>query len=653
VLQNRPTAAVLEVAMQALRSVAKTFARSSLARFIGEAFQTRTDTAAAAPIAARRAQRPDFSLEAIEPRLLLSVNLDATTIGAVDVTLRLVEASPANFKVQLQNGSGTALQSVDIGASENDIKVTRSVAGSAFSDTIRVDFESFDRAGYTPGSLLNITFDFQGQDIFKDKVILEDGSLPFSLNLTSNSDILLPAGTELSSTGDVSLSVVSKSTGFLNNLSTDEEAALFTGVVGDIDYEFDFFADVDANLDVFGQLSADSVNLTASSTIAIDNTGLALGSVHLAFIYANSYAGVDIGTGAHVTATTGDLKVQSTSNARAVASLAALAAADAGEADAALAGVILFSKASSQVHSDAEIDAVGAFGLAADNVAIGGALADGSKANSGASLALTVMDTKTSASISDTASIQAGSVSVSAQTENTLTALAKSSSGGAKDDGKAGTSSASQKALKDNKAGTADGDTSIAGAVAVGTVISSTEAHVDLDATGIVTSTGLLAVSATSATHSQTLADGSSTKSGATGVGVAVAIGVGVLDNHAYVAGSDLNAGALSISALTGDRTIDFAVGDVDATANTVKLANGGHGLRTGDEVIYSNAGAAAGEIGSLDEGTHYFVAVQSDGTIKLYDTKENAWLPAGPPASSTSPPGAIPASIDSPRSPR
>ena len=611
--------------MEALRSLGRAFALSSLSRHISEAFKPRPP--APAPAANwRKPRRPEFTLEAMEPRLLLSADVNYPAVSAAtDVTLRVIDDADPGLKIQLtETAGGSVLFTGAIAQNENVVNVTRGASGSIFADTIRVDLASF--ALLDPnGDALTINFDFQGQDLFKDKVILGSGSLDFGLTVRSNTDIEVPATTNITLTDaddDLGLQVATVSTGFLNNLATDAEAAFFTGVVGDIDYEFDFLADVDADLDIRGTLNARNVQLGASATIDIDNAGLGLGSLQLAFIYANSSANVDIGAGAQINAT-GDLGVHALSNLRAIASLSALAGEDAGEADAALSAVILFSDAVAQVRADADISAAGAFDLIADNIAIGGALADGSAADSGATLALAVLDSSTRASIGGSATVTAGSVTVGASSQNTLTALAKATSGGAEDDGSAGTGSASQKALLDNDAATSSGSVSLAGAVAVGTLLSNTEAWVDT--TGSLSTTGALDVSATSANAASTLADGSSTAEGSTGLGIAVAIGVDLLDNHAWVDGSGLSAGGLNVAALTGDRTLGFKLADVNAVDDTLLLAGGAHGLRTGDEVIYANTGGAADEIGTLDEGTHYFVAVQSDGRIKLYDSRADA----------------------------
>ena len=608
--------------MKTLRSVRDVFARSSLASFVSEAFRPRQGTAAFPARDRKSPKRQDFSLEAIEPRLLLSadVNYAADVVGgfAVERTLKIVDEGAGNLRIKLHEtgNAGNVLFDAAISSGEDTVNVTRGVTGSLFQDTITIDLSTF--ALLAPASdALTINFSGGAQDLIKDQVILSGtASLGFGLTVNSNADILVPASASLTLTDaddNLALSVAASSSGFLN-----EET---TGL--DLEEEFDFLADADADIDVLGVLSAHDIELTATSTLTVDNSSLALGSFQIAFIYGNSSADVNIGNGADITAS-GALTLTAASHLYAVASLAALATQSDGDVDAALASVVLLSDAFARVEGDAAIDVTGAFQLISDNVVIGAALADGSAAGAGATLAVAVLSTNTESSIAGSATVDAASVTVKASSQNTLTALATASQGGATDDGDAGTSTNSQDALAENGASTSEGDVSIAGAVAVGTLVSSTSAFVDT--AGHVTSAGLLDVTSRSVNNALTTADGSSTADGATGVGVAVAVGVTVLDNHAYVDGSGLTAGSLNVRALMSDRALTFDQAQVDDGADTIALLGGAHGLVTGDEIVYEQ-GDAATAIGNLADGVHYFVNVQDDGSIKLYNSAANAAL--------------------------
>src|SRR5687768_3209216 len=100
--------------MEALRSLGKAFTRSALSRYISEAFRPRAAAPAPAPAANwRKPRRPEFTLEAMEPRLLLSadVNYPALSAGPTDVTLRVVDEGAAGLKIEMRHTAGGGLLS--------------------------------------------------------------------------------------------------------------------------------------------------------------------------------------------------------------------------------------------------------------------------------------------------------------------------------------------------------------------------------------------------------------------------------------------------------------------------------------------------------------------------------------------------------------
>ncbi len=109
---------------------------------------------------------------------------------------------------------------------------------------------------------------------------------------------------------------------------------------------------------------------------------------------------------------------------------------------------------------------------------------------------------------------------------------------------------------------------------------------------------------------------------GGDGVGVAVAVNYAQQTNLAYVGAATINAQGLDIEATQADRTLTFDPNTkVDTIKNTIDV--GQSGLRTGDAVVYHQSGASA--IAGLTDGTKYYVNVQDDGTLKLYDTQDHA----------------------------
>ena len=84
----------------------------------------------------------------------------------------------------------------------------------------------------------------------------------------------------------------------------------------------------------------------------------------------------------------------------------------------------------------------------------------------------------------------------------------------------------------------------------------------------------------------------------------------------------DVQCGGLDVEATTPTQTISFdPSGGVSTTANTLNL--GVTDLVTGDAVTYNTNGGTA--IGGLTNGTTYYVNVQTNGTVKLYDNYADA----------------------------
>src|SRR6185312_6571252 len=104
-----------------------------------------------------------------------------------------------------------------------------------------------------------------------------------------------------------------------------------------------------------------------------------------------------------------------------------------------------------------------------------------------------------------------------------------------------------------------------------------------------------------------------------TSVGVAIAVNYAKNTNLAYLGGSTFTAGGLDVEATTAEQA--FAFDPTTAITNdTIDL--GVTGLHTGDKVTYNANGG--GVIGGLTDGKDYYVNVQADGTVKLYDSSED-----------------------------
>ncbi len=111
---------------------------------------------------------------------------------------------------------------------------------------------------------------------------------------------------------------------------------------------------------------------------------------------------------------------------------------------------------------------------------------------------------------------------------------------------------------------------------------------------------------------------------GATGTSVGAAVSVSFVKdtNLAYLGGSTFKVGGLDVEATTPAQTISFNPSTGVNTANST-LNLGVTDLVTGDAVTYETNGGAA--IGGLTNGTTYYVNVQTNGTVKLYDNYADA----------------------------
>ena len=572
-----------------------------------------------------------FSLEPLEPRLLLSADINyhpASNLTGEDYTL--TAASATLLELRLTTGGALVTSgTLDASGVVNLHKGGTALVQSAASDTIRLNLSSLSNLGALSGvtsNLLDIRFVGGSQDIQRDHLILfgnTGGSLNFSLSLSGNADIAMPSGTlTLAASKDLTLASESSQTGLVNDL---------VGGAGD---GFNFFSLNKMKITLGGSITADDVTLTASSLTRLTNGSLpSLGPLNLAFAYAEGAAEVELGG----TLSANSLTASATSQVNASAIKAAETSSS--STDGSIAGLFLTSDARSKVLPGAIVSVTGALALNATNIATAAAIADGGSTvgGKGASLGVAVIgtahDNDTRASIEAGSKVNAGSITVAAETQNTLAAVAKSTQGGA-EGGVAptptvGAAHQSQTQLANNNANANGSPVSLAGAVAVGIVKSNTLAFVATNTaagTG-VTSTGAIAISARTVTNAHTEADGSATvEDGAgTNLGIAVAIGTAITKNDAYVTGSGaLSAGGLSIQALMADRTLAFDLADVDdgASAESIALPGGASGLQAGDALLYRQGTNA---ITGLVDNVVYYAVPQANGTIRLAPTAPDA----------------------------
>ena len=308
-----------------------------------------------------------------------------------------------------------------------------------------------------------------------------------------------------------------------------------------------------------GNLSLEATSLTKASTSGV----LPLGSTVAVSTAAVDVSGASVLSAGNDPSTGGDLKLNASST---VESKVAPGLPDLkklpGDAGAALN--VIVSTATAHVGDSTALTASsgaggatgGAVEVKASNKVTATTKADSSAEGVvavGGTVALSEVTTVTQAYIDGTATTDAASLSVVADSQNTVTTSAKATAKGANkqtDAEKAASPSLTEKILAKfkNQAKTTEGSVEVAAAVAIANVNSVSQAYIA--STGTQKTTGATTVSSKAATSSSVTADGSSTNS-EVGIGAAVGLNIGVLVNQASIAdNSDIDSNGLTVSAV-------------------------------------------------------------------------------------------------------
>ena len=306
-------------------------------------------------------------------------------------------------------------------------------------------------------------------------------------------------------------------------------------------------------------ISLTDTAVSASGTLAIGANASVdtspLGDTPLAISVANASATVDVG-GTSVLSSTGNATLNAestvTSNVKPTGLGLAL------PADAAVAISTINSTATVKVGGSSSVTTDAALELSAKNTVEATTVADitaSQPAAVGGTVAVTVLTTVTKASIEDSATTQAASLKVSAESKNTVVNTAKAAAKGATkqteaeklEDGPSET----EKALDDYKVegSTSGGSVDVAAAVAIVSLSSQTQASIGSSA--LQSTTGLATVSSVASNASTVDADGSTVGDGAdVGIGAAFALNIGALTNTALIGdNAQVQANGLTLQA--------------------------------------------------------------------------------------------------------
>ncbi|RZL64885.1 MAG: leukotoxin LktA family filamentous adhesin [Variovorax sp.] len=307
-------------------------------------------------------------------------------------------------------------------------------------------------------------------------------------------------------------------------------------------------AEASATIDIQSSQLRAIEGVTAKATTAVNTRTYTL-PVAVTVQRVDANAGVTVGGTTTITAGS-DVALQASSAVTTQATPTSALANLAGDAAVAVSDVK--SAAAVRVTGDAAILATGRLALSADNTVSTQSVADASAAGStaaGAAVAVSVIDSRTSAVIDGNARIAAASLDLAATSRNTVEATAKAAAQGAQKD-ESGQSQGSQTLDKyKDSASTADSQggsgIQVAGAVVVSDLTSRTEAL--MASSQAATVAGAAAVRSEES-NSVTVSADSSATGGAQGIGAAVAINLASLGNQAAVA-QTLQAGSLDVRA--------------------------------------------------------------------------------------------------------
>ncbi len=278
---------------------------------------------------------------------------------------------------------------------------------------------------------------------------------------------------------------------------------------------------------------------TATATATVDS-GLD-DVLPIGIVVADVLSSVSIAGAADITAASASLTA--TSAATVKIATESLVPAD-STADGAVAISTITSKALVDISGSARMAVAGALDLAAKNDVVSIADATPQAAQFGASVAVSVIDAETAATIGGNAQISAGSLSLDARTTTAVTVTAKAAAGGGGEP-QDGSKTKEQLDKYGEEASTSEGSVSVVGGFAVSDLTSTTLAR--LASAVAATVGGATSVTTQSANSATVVADGSAVES-TTGVGVAVGINLAHVGNDALVA-QGLTTGSLAVSA--------------------------------------------------------------------------------------------------------
>jgi hypothetical protein len=295
------------------------------------------------------------------------------------------------------------------------------------------------------------------------------------------------------------------------------------------------------------RITANSGTITAAGQFSATATATGAGGLTLlplGIVTTTVTSGVEIGGTTALSAAA--MSASATSAVTSSILTQSLAPAD-SSADGAVAISTVNSTALVRLGGASTIDVTGATTLAANNSVISASDATPQAAAFGASVGVSVVNAITTAEIVDSAAVTAGSLALGATTVTDVSVKAIAGAGGATtpSPGSQATTYLTD-ARYGGQATTSDGGISVAGALAISDLASTTRARINSAA--LTTVAGALSIGTSSGNTASVTADGSTVTS-ATGVGVALGINIAKVVNDAVIS-STVSAGSAALSAI-------------------------------------------------------------------------------------------------------
>ena len=414
--------------------------------------------------ALRQEQRRRFILETLEPRVLLSADITYGAASTVhDMTLIADHSTPDTILKLVETGNASnVLGSVILDDSGDiNVKISRDTTGALNGDRVRIDLNTLnilDSFVSGNGGVLNINIDGGSEAVADDHVNLQGTSatLGYGLHVTSSSDLVIGVG-NLTVSGDFHIDAKdSIGIGASKIDAQTHDIGLVVSSTSDGILGSGLLANSSAAITIDGGwLTGHDINIEAKSTVHITPTDALNGdAIHLSIATSNSSASVIIKDDlAHVNfakiTASGNLTVHALSDVTVNAVILPDSTGTNTNIDAAAATTIVTSSSKVGIEGNSALNATaGEIHLNAENKVDVTTTANAANAAKGAAVAVTYIDSDTTAYMSGGSAATAHSVELNATSKSIAATTAISAAEGATSSG-SGTGNKSEQALQD------------------------------------------------------------------------------------------------------------------------------------------------------------------------------------------------------------